>query len=122
MDDCLFCKINNGDIPADILYQDDKVTVFRDINPQAPLHALVIPRKHISTLNDLTPEDYELVGYMVHVASQVAAEQGMAEDGFRTVFNCNAYGGQTVFHIHLHLLAGKPLGWPPYQETLKVDV
>lgn len=122
MDDCLFCKINNGEIPADILYQDDKVTVFRDINPQAPLHALVIPRKHISTLNDLTPDDYELVGYMAHVASQVAAEHGMANDGYRTVFNCNAHGGQTVFHIHMHLLAGKPLGWPPYQDTLKVEV
>lgn len=117
--DCLFCKINAGEIPASILYEDERVTVFNDINPQAPLHALVIPKKHISTLNDISEEDQDLVGYMVKVAANVAADNGYAEDGYRTVFNCNSHGGQTVFHIHLHLLAGKPLGWPPYQDTLK---
>lgn len=120
--DCLFCKIIENEISADILYQDDKVVVFRDINPQAPFHALVIPRQHIPTLNDIADEDCELVGYMLKIAGDVAEEHGFAEDGYRTVFNCNTHGGQTVFHIHLHLLGGKPLGWPPYQETLKTPV
>jgi len=120
--DCLFCKIVNKEIPADILYQDDRVIAFRDINPQAPFHALVIPRRHIPTLNDLAEDDCELVGYMLKVASEIAEEHGFAEDGYRTVFNCNSYGGQTVYHIHLHLLGGKPLGWPPYQDKLKTPV
>lgn len=120
--DCLFCKIVDGDIPAEILYQDDHVIAFRDINPQAPFHALVIPRKHIATVNDIADEDRELVGHMVQVAGKIAQREGFSEDGFRTVLNCNSHGGQTVYHIHLHLLGGKPMGWPPYQETLKTPV
>ena len=113
MDDCIFCKIVAGDIPADIVYQDDTVLAFRDLNPQAPTHALVIPRKHVSTLNDLTDEDAELVGRM-HLAARVVAQQdGIAETGYRTVFNCNEGAGQTVFHIHLHVLGGRRMTWPP---------
>jgi len=120
--DCLFCKIVEKEIPAQVIYEDDKVLAFNDINPQAPTHFLVIPRKHIATLNDISDEDRELVGHMVQVAGKIAAEQGFAADGYRTVFNCNPHGGQTVYHIHLHVLGGKPLGWPPYQETLKTEV
>jgi len=120
--DCLFCKILNNEIPADVIYQDDKVIAFNDISPQAPTHALIIPRKHIGTLNDIQPEDCDLVGHMVMVAGKIAEQQGFAADGYRTVFNCNSHGGQTVYHIHLHLLGGKPMGWPPYQETLKTPV
>ena len=113
MDDCIFCKIVAGDIPADIVYQDDTVLAFRDLNPQAPTHALVIPRKHVSTLNDLADEDAELVGRM-HLAARVVAQQdGIAETGYRTVFNCNEGAGQTVFHIHLHVLGGRRMTWPP---------
>jgi histidine triad (HIT) family protein len=110
---CLFCKILNREIPADIVYEDDRVLAFRDINPQAPTHALVIPRKHISTLNDLAEEDMELTGYMVATAARLAKEWGLSEDGYRVVMNCNADAGQTVFHIHLHLLGGRIMGWPP---------
>lgn len=113
MSDCLFCKINNGDIPAAILYQDDDVTVFRDVSPQAPVHFLVIPKKHISTINDLQSNDAELIGKMMLAAKNVAAEQGVAEDGFRTTMNCNENGGQSVYHIHLHVLGGRALSWPP---------
>jgi len=111
--DCLFCKINNGEIPAEILYQDDDVTAFRDISAQAPTHFLVIPKKHIATINDLDTADANLVGKMFLVARQVAAEEGIDESGFRTVMNCNSDGGQTVFHIHLHVLGGRQLSWPP---------
>jgi len=118
--DCLFCKILNKEIPAEIIYEDDQVIAFNDINPQAPTHALVIPRKHISTINDIADEDQALVGHMVQVAGKIAKEQGFDETGYRTVFNCNEHGGQTVYHIHLHILGGKPLGWPPYfDESLK---
>lgn len=120
--DCLFCKILNNEIPADVIYEDDKVIAFNDISPQAPTHALIIPRKHIATLNDIQPEECDLVGHMVMVAGKIAEQQGFAADGYRTVFNCNSHGGQTVYHIHLHLLGGKPMGWPPYQETLKTPV
>jgi histidine triad (HIT) family protein len=113
MSSCLFCRISAGEIPAKVIYQDAEVVVFEDINPQAPLHCLVIPRKHIATLNDLTPDDAALVGAMHYRAAQIARERGHAEGGFRTVFNCNADAGQTVFHVHLHLLAGRRLGWPP---------
>ena len=113
MTDCLFCKINNGEIPAEILYQDDDVTAFRDISAQAPTHFLVIPKKHIATINDLDTADANLVGKMFLVARQVAAEEGIDESGFRTVMNCNSDGGQTVFHIHLHVLGGRQLSWPP---------
>jgi len=113
MPDCLFCKIIAGDIPGTVLYQDDRIVILKDINPQAPTHALVVPRRHIATLNDLAPEDDGLVGGMIRRAAIFAGEQGHAERGYRTVFNCNADAGQTVFHIHLHLLGGRRLGWPP---------
>ena len=110
---CLFCRILAGEIPASKVYEDDRVVAFNDINPQAPLHVLVIPRKHIATLNDLTPEDDGLVGEMTRRAAAIAAERGYAQSGFRTVFNCQADAGQAVFHIHLHVLAGRHLSWPP---------
>ncbi len=113
MSDCLFCKIINGEIPGEIVYQDDDVLAFRDINPQAPLHVLVIPRKHIPTINDLDSGDAELVGKMYLAAKKIAAEEGVAEAGYRALMNCNAGAGQTVFHIHLHVLGGRSLGWPP---------
>ena len=117
----IFTKIIEKQIPADILFEDDRVLAFSDINPQAPVHFLVIPKKEIATTNDITGEDEALVGYMHRIAAKVAAEQGVAQDGFRTVMNCNKHGGQTVYHIHLHVLAGKPLGWPPYSEKLKIE-
>ena len=113
MSDCLFCRIADGKIPATIVYQDDRVIAFRDINPQAPTHLLVIPRRHISSLNDLTPEDDGIVGEMVRRAAALARADGHADRGYRTVFNTNADAGQTVFHIHLHLLGGRKMGWPP---------
>ena len=111
--DCLFCKIINGDIPADIVYQDDDVLGFRDVNPQAPTHILFIPKKHIATVNDLELDDAELVGKLYLAAKKVATDAGFAEEGYRLVMNCNAGAGQTVFHIHLHMLAGRALSWPP---------
>ena len=111
--DCLFCKISNGEIPADIVYQDDQVLAFRDISPQAPTHILVIPRQHIATLNDAGDADAPLLGQLMRIASQLASEAGCAEEGYRVVMNCNAGAGQTVFHIHLHLLCGRPMHWPP---------
>ncbi len=113
MTECIFCRIAAGEIPADIIYEDDEVLAFRDLNPQAPTHALIIPRRHIATTNDLNPEDADLVGKLVLAAKQVAVNEGVAEDGYRLVLNCNAGAGQTVFHIHLHLLGGRALGWPP---------
>jgi histidine triad (HIT) family protein len=113
MPDCLFCRIIAGEIPATILFQDEHLVVLRDINPQAPTHVLVVPRRHIATLNDLGPGDDALVGEMTRRAAAVAAEHGHADRGYRTVFNCNAEAGQTVFHIHLHLLGGRQLSWPP---------
>ena len=110
---CLFCRIAAGEIPSSMVYEDDRVIAFNDINPQAPLHVLIVPRKHIATLNDLQAEDDGLVGEMIRRAGAIAADRGYAERGYRTVFNCNAEAGQTVFHIHLHLLAGRGLGWPP---------
>jgi histidine triad (HIT) family protein len=107
--DCLFCKIATGDIPAETVYEDELVIAFKDINPQAPVHMLVVPRKHISTLNDLEADDKSLVGHMVVTAQQLAKDNGIDEAGFRLVMNCNAEGGQTVFHIHLHLLGGRQL-------------
>ena len=113
MSQCLFCRIAAGEIPANILYSDEDVLAFRDINPQAPLHALVIPRKHIATINDLPADDAALVGKLFLAAKQVAKEAGYAEDGYRVVMNCGLDAGQTVFHIHLHVLAGRALSWPP---------
>lgn len=113
MSDCLFCRIVKRDIPASIVYEDDRVIAFNDINPQAPLHALVIPKRHIERLTDLTPEDDAIVGELARRAAAIASEKGYAEGGFRTIFNTNANAGQTVFHVHLHLLAGRRFGWPP---------
>jgi histidine triad (HIT) family protein len=110
---CLFCRIIAGEIPGKFLYQDDRLVVLQDVNPQAPLHALVIPRQHIATLNDLTADNDGLVGEMVRRAAAVANEQGVAEKGYRAVFNCNSEAGQTVFHIHLHVVGGRPMAWPP---------
>lgn len=113
MSNCLFCHIVAGEIPAKIAYKDDDVLAFHDINPQAPLHVLIIPRKHIATINDLATDDAELVGRLYLAAKKIAAEAGYAEEGYRVVMNCGADAGQTVFHIHLHLLAGRHLTWPP---------
>jgi histidine triad (HIT) family protein len=112
-EETIFSKIIRQEIPAPLLYQDDLVSAFRDINPQAPLHALVIPRKHIATINDLQADDAALVGKLFLAAKQVAKEAGYAEDGYRVVMNCGLDAGQTVFHIHLHILAGRALSWPP---------
>lgn len=110
---CVFCKIANNEINSDIVYEDDDVMAFRDISPQAPHHILCIPRKHISTINDADNEDVALLGKLTLAARQVANELGVASDGYRLVMNCNGHGGQTVFHIHMHLLAGRPMHWPP---------
>lgn len=115
----LFTKIINREIPAEIIYEDDLALAFTDINPQAPVHFLVIPKKPIPTINDIAEEDREVVGHLYVVAAKVAADMGFAADGYRAVMNCNEHGGQTVYHIHLHVLAGKPMGWPPYTEKLK---
>jgi histidine triad (HIT) family protein len=111
--DCLFCKIAAGQVPATIVHQDERLVAFKDVKPQAPMHLLVIPRRHIPTLNDLAETDDALVGEMIRRAASLAAEQGYADRGYRTVFNCNADAGQTVFHVHLHVLGGRPLSWPP---------
>ena len=113
MNDCLFCKIIAGEIPGRFVHEDHELVAIRDINPQAPLHVLVIPRRHIATLNDLEPHDDGLVGAMHRAAAQIAKENGYADRGYRTVFNCNREAGQTVVHIHLPLLAGRGLTWPP---------
>ncbi len=113
MNDCIFCKIAAGEIPADIVYDDGEVLAFRDINPEAPVHLLLIPRRHIATLNDLSEADAALVGRLYLAGKLIAAKLGVAESGYRTVINCNRDAGQLVFHIHMHLLAGRELGWPP---------
>ncbi len=113
MADCLFCKIVAGQIPATVVYKDERLVAFRDVNPQAPTHLLIVPRRHIGSLNDLTHEDDGLVGEMIRTAASLASEHGHADRGYRTVFNCNADAGQTVFHIHLHLLGGRKMAWPP---------
>ena len=112
-DDCLFCKIAAKQIPAKLVHEDADVVAFDDIAPKAPMHVLVVPRRHIATLNDLAPEDDGLVGEMVRRAAALAREHGHADRGYRTVFNCNADAGQTVFHIHLHVLGGRSFTWPP---------
>ncbi|MCK5262880.1 MAG: histidine triad nucleotide-binding protein [Gammaproteobacteria bacterium] len=113
MSDCLFCKILDGEIPCDRVYENDQVVAFRDVNPQAPTHVLVIPRKHISTVNDLTADDKNIVGEMMLAAKAVAKQDGIEESGYRMVMNCNEGAGQTVFHIHLHILGGRRMNWPP---------
>ena len=112
-DNCLFCKILAGDIPADIVYESDTAIAFRDINPQAPTHVLIIPRKHISTINDIEDGDHAIVGSLYSAAREIAAAEGLSDVGYRVVMNCNEDAGQTVFHIHLHLLGGRTLTWPP---------
>ena len=113
MSDCLFCKIVTGQISASIVYQDDHVVAFKDNNPRAPTHVLVVPRRHIASLNDLTPEDDGLVGEIGRRGAAIARTAGHADRGYRTVFNTNADAGQTVFHIHLHVLGGRTMTWPP---------
>lgn len=110
---CLFCRIARGDIPARIVKQDADAVVLEDLEPQAPVHLLVIPRRHLSTLNDLTPEDDALVGRLVRLAAEVARERGVAEPGWRAVVNVNRDGNQAVFHVHVHVLGGRAMRWPP---------
>jgi histidine triad (HIT) family protein len=112
-DHCLFCRIVARGIPASIVYEDESVLAFNDINPQAPTHVLLVPKRHIETLNSLEPGDDQIVGELVRRAAAIAQERGIAAAGFRTVFNTNRDAGQTVFHIHLHLLGGRSLNWPP---------
>ncbi|MDJ0709885.1 MAG: histidine triad nucleotide-binding protein [Woeseiaceae bacterium] len=111
--DCLFCKILAGEIPAELVYESETAVAFRDINPMAPTHVLVIPRKHISTINDITADDEATVGSLYTAARDIAAEEGIADVGYRAVMNCNEGAGQSVFHIHLHVLGGRPMDWPP---------
>ncbi len=113
MEDCLFCKIVEGEIPADIVYENDTVLAFRDINPQAPTHILIIPRLHIATINDLEPEHEMLVGRLFSAAKEIAAAEGLTDKGYRVIMNCGEGAGQSVFHIHLHLLGGRGFDWPP---------
>lgn len=113
MSDCLFCKIVEGTIPATKVYEDELCLGFLDINPQAPTHALFVPKRHIATANDVTTEERELVGHLVFRAAQYAREQGIADAGFRLVMNCNRAAQQTVFHLHLHVLGGRDFTWPP---------
>ena len=110
---CLFCRIVAGEVPATKVYEDDRLVAFEDLNPQAPMHVLVVPRAHVATLNDLGPDHDSLVGEMIRRGAAMAAERGYADQGFRTVFNCNRQAGQSVFHIHLHVLAGRQFTWPP---------
>lgn len=111
MSDCLFCKMASGEIKPDVVYEDETVLAFRDINPQAPVHILIIPKAHIDSLNAL--DDLELAGKLLQTASKLAAQEGISEEGYRTVVNCNRHGGQEVFHLHLHLLGGRQMTWPP---------
>lgn len=113
MTDCIFCRIAAGEMGTEFVYEDDHVVGFRDLDPQAPVHVLLIPRRHIATLNDLGPEEEALVGHLFGAAARVAAQEGLSERGYRTLINCNAEGGQTVFHLHLHLLGGRQMRWPP---------
>lgn len=111
--DCLFCKIINKSITANIIYETDLLVAFTDIRPQAPQHILIVPKRHIATLNDIKADDKSLIGDMYLAATKIATDLGIADNGYRTVFNCNAAGGQEVYHIHLHLLGGRQMSWPP---------
>lgn len=113
MAECLFCRIINREIQATIIYEDDRIVAFNDINPQAPTHVLVVPRRHVATLDDLTPDDDQLAGELVRRAAAIAKQRGISAGGYRTVFNTNRDAGQTVFHIHLHLMGGRTMHWPP---------
>ncbi len=110
---CLLCKIANGDLSSTILFEDPEIVAIRDINPQAPTHLLIIPKQHIATLNDTDSKDEQLLGRMILTAKKMAKAEGFSEDGYRLVFNVNSGGGQTVYHIHLHLLGGRQMNWPP---------
>lgn len=111
--DCLFCKIANKEIPAKLVYEDELAVAFEDIKPVAPIHILIIPRKHISTIDDISPEDTEMIGHLFQVARKIAKTKGLSEGGYRLTINCKADAGQLVFHIHLHLLGGRKFSWPP---------
>ena len=111
--DCLFCKIVSGDVPAEIIYRDDQVLAFRDINPRAPIHVLVIPQKHVDSLASVTEEQRDIMGKIMIVAREIAAAEGLSESGYRAVINVGLDGGQTISHLHLHLLGGRTLHWPP---------
>ena len=113
MSDCIFCKIVNGDIPSDMVYEDDLVIGFRDLNPQAPHHYLLIPKQHIATINDVDQGNEAIMGRLYSAAAKLAKELGFDEAGYRAVMNCNGDAGQTVYHVHLHVLAGRQLTWPP---------
>lgn len=110
---CLFCKIAQKDLPATIIYEDSDILAFHDIKPQAPVHLLVIPKRHVATINDVQDSDTNLLGAMILCAKKLAKEQGLSEQGYRLVFNVNSGGGQEVYHIHLHLLGGRQMTWPP---------
>ncbi len=111
--DCIFCSILDKKVPAKTIHEDEQVIAFDDIHPKAPIHKLIIPRKHIATLNDMTQEDISLVGHMMYTAQSIAKKLNIAEHGYRVIMNCNQGGGQLVYHIHLHLLAGRDMQWPP---------
>ncbi|HKQ53243.1 MAG TPA: histidine triad nucleotide-binding protein [Pyrinomonadaceae bacterium] len=111
--DCLFCRIVAGEIPADFIHQDERAVAFRDLNPQAPVHVLVIPRDHLESLDEATLKDEALLGHLLRVAARVANEQGLSEGGYRTIINTGAGAGQSVFHLHLHVIGGRALSWPP---------
>ena len=113
MSECLFCKIRDGEIPGDIVYENDHVLAFNDINPVAPTHILIIPKEHISTLNDLEENHTQTMGELFLAAKEIASKEGLSASGYRTVFNCNEDAQQTVFHIHLHLIGGRKMTWPP---------
>lgn len=117
MDGCLFCKIVKKDIPGTIVYEDERALAFRDIAPVAPTHVLVIPKTHVSTLNDVTPEDEPDMGHLFWVAARVAKDEGIVEKGWRVVVNAGAGAGQSVFHVHLHVMGGRALGWPPFPKA-----
>jgi histidine triad (HIT) family protein len=110
---CLFCRIVAGEIPASTVYEDADLLAFKDINPQAPLHVLIVPKRHVATLNDLVVDDDRVLGAMVRRAAAIAEDEGYSGSGYRVVLNCNAHAGQTVFHVHLHVLGGRAMGWPP---------
>ncbi|HWT01687.1 MAG TPA: histidine triad nucleotide-binding protein [Pyrinomonadaceae bacterium] len=111
--ECLFCRIAAGEVPADIVYQDERSLAFRDINPQAPVHVLVIPRDHLESLDEAALNDEALLGHLLRIAARVANDQGLSESGYRTVINTGAGAGQSVFHLHLHVIGGRALAWPP---------
>jgi len=113
MQDCIFCKIAKKEIQSDVVFEDDKVLAFRDLNPQAPVHILVIPKRHFDNLLTFESSDSDLLGHLCLSATQIARQEGIAEDGFRLVVNCNRQGGQTVNHVHVHLLGGRDMKWPP---------